>query len=66
MCEKSIDINDLVRFPYVNDEGDGGWEGTYCSYDCLQTNCFIYDVKEKLFVLYISIINKITQYYNIE
>lgn len=48
MCEKSIDINDLVRFPYVNDEGDGGWEGTYCSYDCLQTNCFIYDVKEKI------------------
>lgn len=48
LCHNSFKLEELVRFPYVNDKGDGGWSGLYCSYTCLQTHCFKHDTREKI------------------
>lgn len=48
MCLSNFNLDDMVRFPYINDDGDGGWFKTYCSYSCLKSDCFINDVREQI------------------
>lgn len=48
VCKRNFKLKDLHRFPHINGNGDGGWEGCYCSYECLQEVCHMNDVRENI------------------
>lgn len=48
ICKRKFKLENLHRFPHINGNGDGGWEGCFCSNNCMQETCHMNDIREEI------------------